>query len=94
MLRAGSRRVGKRLDGDDEIRALRHDDAQVVVVRAQVKAARRRDVPPPRLALGMGPLRRAERQAVVLPAQPAMEIEDRAAEPAARVDDARRLQMP
>jgi len=84
--------VGKRLDGDDEIRALWHDDAQVGLVRAEMKAARRRGVSPPRLALGVGPLRRAERQTVVLPAQPAMEIENRSAEPAACVDDARRLE--
>ena len=82
--------MSERFDRDDQIGALRRQSLEVVVVGPQVKAARFRDTSALRFALGTGALRRAQRQAIVRAAKPAMQVEDGAAEAAARVDDARR----
>ena len=86
--------MSERFDRDDQVGALRRQSLEVVVVGPQVKAAGFLDAPPLRFALGTGALRRAQRQAIVRAAKPAMQVEDGAAEAAARVDDARRLERP
>jgi hypothetical protein len=81
--------VRERLDGDDEIGPVGRDRRQVVIEGSEVEAARVRDAAPYGRLLRALALTRAQRQPVVTPAEPLVQIEGSPAQSAPRIDDAR-----